>query len=62
LNTNLSDLLDVTPEQAANHPNWNMGKRISIDSASMFNKAMELKKNRSLNSSRIHHSFHGWLY
>lgn len=42
LNTNLSDLLDVTPEQAANHPNWNMGKRISIDSASMFNKAMEL--------------------
>ncbi|MDA9582562.1 1-deoxy-D-xylulose-5-phosphate reductoisomerase [Amylibacter sp.] len=42
LNTNLSDLLDVTPEVAANHPNWNMGKRISIDSASMFNKAMEL--------------------
>ena len=42
LNSNRSDLLDVTPEQAANHPNWDMGKRISIDSASMFNKAMEL--------------------
>jgi len=42
LNSNQSDLLNVTPDQAANHPNWNMGKRISIDSASMFNKAMEL--------------------
>lgn len=33
---------DVTPEQAVKHPKWNMGQRISIDSASMFNKAMEV--------------------
>ena len=42
LNTKLKDLLNITPNQASNHPKWNMGKRISIDSASMFNKAMEL--------------------
>ena len=40
LNTKLKDLLNITPNQASNHPKWNMGKRISIDSASMFNKAM----------------------
>ena len=34
--------MNITPNQASNHPKWNMGKRISIDSASMFNKAMEL--------------------
>jgi len=38
----LEDMATVTPEQAAAHPNWDMGQRISIDSASMFNKAMEL--------------------
>ena len=32
----------VTPAQAQIHPNWSMGQRITIDSASMFNKAMEL--------------------
>ncbi|QHQ34715.1 1-deoxy-D-xylulose-5-phosphate reductoisomerase [Algicella marina] len=32
----------VTPKQAMAHPNWEMGARISIDSASMFNKALEL--------------------
>ena len=37
-----NDLKFVTPAQAQTHPNWNMGKRITIDSASMFNKAMEL--------------------
>lgn len=37
-----SELLNVTPEQAANHPKWDMGLRISIDSASLFNKAMEV--------------------
>ena len=37
------DRLDAaTPEQAATHPNWDMGQRITIDSASMFNKALEL--------------------
>ena len=41
-NMSLKDMAKVTPEQAAAHPNWDMGQRISIDSASMFNKAMEL--------------------
>lgn len=36
------EMRDVTPDQAVAHPNWSMGRRISIDSASMFNKAMEL--------------------
>ncbi|MFZ7090707.1 1-deoxy-D-xylulose-5-phosphate reductoisomerase [Primorskyibacter sp. 2E233] len=38
----LEDLDKATPEQAATHPNWDMGQRITIDSASMFNKALEL--------------------
>ena len=36
------ELARVTPEQAARHPTWNMGTRISIDSATLFNKALEL--------------------
>jgi len=38
----LDALADATPDQAGTHPNWEMGQRITIDSASMFNKAMEL--------------------
>ncbi|MEO0357904.1 MAG: 1-deoxy-D-xylulose-5-phosphate reductoisomerase [Pseudomonadota bacterium] len=38
----LEQLATATPEQAATHPNWDMGQRITIDSASLFNKAMEL--------------------
>ena len=38
----LSEMENVTVDQAVNHPTWDMGKRISIDSASMFNKALEL--------------------
>lgn len=37
-----AQMQDVTPEQAIAHPNWDMGVGISIDSASMFNKALEL--------------------
>ena len=37
-----AQMRDATPEQAAAHPNWSMGQRITIDSASMFNKAMEV--------------------
>ena len=37
-----ADLADATPVQAQTHPNWAMGERVTIDSASMFNKAMEL--------------------
>ncbi len=35
-------LWDVTPEQALNHPTWKMGRRITIDSASMMNKGFEV--------------------
>ncbi|WP_299636234.1 1-deoxy-D-xylulose-5-phosphate reductoisomerase [uncultured Ruegeria sp.] len=38
----LSDLDNATVEQASSHPNWDMGQRITIDSASMFNKALEV--------------------
>ncbi len=38
----LQDLSGATVEQASCHPNWNMGQRITIDSASMFNKALEV--------------------
>ena len=38
----LHDLDRATPAQAATHPNWEMGQRITIDSASMFNKALEM--------------------
>ncbi|MBO9552079.1 1-deoxy-D-xylulose-5-phosphate reductoisomerase [Pseudomonas sp.] len=37
-------LVDVTPEQACAHPNWSMGRKISVDSASMMNKGLELIK------------------
>jgi len=33
---------DATPEQAVAHPNWSMGAKISVDSATMFNKGLEL--------------------
>jgi 1-deoxy-D-xylulose-5-phosphate reductoisomerase len=41
-NTPLSDLQHVTPEQACAHPNWSMGRKISVDSASMMNKGLEV--------------------
>ncbi|MCA8879119.1 MAG: 1-deoxy-D-xylulose-5-phosphate reductoisomerase [Rhodobacteraceae bacterium] len=42
----LADLPRATPAEAACHPNWSMGQRITIDSASMFNKALELIETR----------------
>jgi len=41
LQRELASLDDVTPEQACKHPNWVMGRKISVDSASMMNKALE---------------------
>lgn len=38
----MEDMLAVTPEQACKHPNWSMGQKISIDSASLMNKGLEL--------------------
>lgn len=40
--TPVADLEQVTPEQACAHPNWSMGRKISVDSASMMNKGLEL--------------------
>ena len=38
----LADLADITPEQACAHPNWVMGRKISVDSATMMNKGLEV--------------------
>ncbi len=43
-----STLADVTPEQACAHPNWVMGRKISVDSATMMNKALEVIEARWL--------------
>lgn len=40
--TPLADMRDVTPAQAVAHPNWDMGAKISVDSATMMNKGLEL--------------------
>ena len=42
LENNINELKNVTPEQALNHPTWSMGKKISIDSATMMNKGLEI--------------------
>ena len=41
-NTPLDQLADITPEQACAHPNWVMGRKISVDSATMMNKGLEV--------------------
>ena len=47
-NRNPETLYDVTPEEAIAHPNWDMGAKISVDSATMMNKALELIEARWL--------------
>lgn len=47
-NTALADLSHVTPEQACAHPNWSMGRKISVDSATMMNKGLEVIEARWL--------------
>lgn len=42
LHRDIATLTDVTPEQAIAHPNWVMGRKISIDSATMMNKGLEV--------------------
>lgn len=44
----LERMAQATPEQAVAHPNWDMGAKISIDSATMFNKALEMIEARHL--------------
>ena len=61
LNYSQDQLLSVTAKQAADHPRWSMGQRISIDSASMFNKAMELIETKELFDVSIDNPLHGRL-
>lgn len=46
--TPVEELKLATPEQALRHPTWNMGRKISIDSATLFNKALEMIEARWL--------------
>ncbi len=39
--TPIAELADKTPEEACSHPNWSMGRKISVDSATMMNKGLE---------------------
>ncbi len=55
------ELLDVTVEQALAHPNWAMGKKITIDSATMVNKGLEVMEARwlfNVPTSRIQVTVH----
>ncbi len=55
------ELRNVTPEQAVAHPNWSMGAKISVDSATMMNKALEVIEASylfSLKSEKIDVSIH----
>jgi len=51
-NRPLAELQDVTPAQACAHPNWEMGRKISVDSATMMNKGLEVIEARWLFDAR----------
>ncbi|MDE6029561.1 MAG: 1-deoxy-D-xylulose-5-phosphate reductoisomerase [Clostridiales bacterium] len=54
-----SELYSVTPEQAVKHPNWSMGQKISVDSATMMNKGLEIIEARWLfNTTDIDYVIH----
>ena len=66
----ISTFKDIKPEDALKHPNWEMGKKITIDSASMMNKGLEVieavwlfemdsTESRYRSSPSIHHPFYG---
>ena len=42
LRRDIATFADITPEEALKHPNWSMGSKITVDSATMFNKGLEL--------------------
>jgi 1-deoxy-D-xylulose-5-phosphate reductoisomerase len=46
--TAASEFVDLTPEEALKHPTWNMGPKITIDSATLFNKGLEMIEARWL--------------
>lgn len=54
-NFDSQQLLTVTPEQAVNHPNWDMGRKISVDSATMMNKGLEVIEARWLFDISVDH-------
>ncbi len=61
LNTPATSLPNVTVRDALNHPNWNMGKKITIDSATMMNKGLEVIEARWLFNTtvdKIHVNIH----
>ena len=47
-----SSLQDITPDEACNHPNWDMGRKISVDSATLMNKGLEVIEARWLFNAR----------
>jgi len=47
-----AELATVTPEQACKHPNWDMGRKISVDSATLMNKGLEVIEARWLFNAR----------
>ncbi|MDR1138667.1 MAG: 1-deoxy-D-xylulose-5-phosphate reductoisomerase [Clostridiales bacterium] len=52
-------LSKITPEQAVVHPNWKMGRKISVDSSTMFNKGLELIEARWLyNTTAVDYIIH----
>ena len=52
LNRSRDDLRNITPAQACNHPNWDMGRKISVDSATLMNKGLEVIEARWLFNAR----------
>lgn len=48
LNLSFSEFAHISPRQALNHPNWNMGPKITIDSATLMNKGLEVLEAKSL--------------
>lgn len=52
LDASLADLQNITPEQACKHPNWEMGRKISVDSATLMNKGLEIIEARWLFNAR----------
>ena len=53
LTSDLSSLAQMTPVQACKHPNWSMGRKISVDSASMMNKGLEYIEARWLFNASV---------
>ncbi len=52
LHSERDTLRDITPDEACNHPNWDMGRKISVDSATLMNKGLEVIEARWLFNAR----------